>query len=153
MNNLEELFNMNSNINLSILKNDEIIKLEYVYKDVKLKELFKRKIKSTTPQHFTCNNCMHVWVCAYCYHYFCDDIMSPYMLEGKPKYWSICDVDPEYLKTLTEKEKNKMIIKYSNEPPNLGNFALCKWCKEEYIEKNTSKGRHPNKIGRRESLW
>ena len=46
-----------------------------------------------------------MWKCAWCYHGFCDDIMSPYKLEGKPQFWSINDVDPEWWKSKTEKEK------------------------------------------------
>ena len=70
-------------INFDKLKNDE------------LEEIFKRKQESKTPQDFKCNNCFNMWKCAWCYHGFCDDIMSPYKLEGKPQFWSINDVDPE----------------------------------------------------------
>ena len=124
-------------INFDKLKNDE------------LEEIFKRKQESKTAQDFKCNNCFNMWKCAWCYHGFCDDIMSPYKLEGKPQFWSINDVDPEWWKSKTEKEKRKIIKKCSEEPPILQNFFLCKWCKNEYIDKNISKGRHPKKFGRR----
>jgi len=136
-------------INFEELKNDELIRHKHISHRAKLEEIFKRKQESKTPQDFKCNECFEMWTCAWCYHGFCDDIMSPYKLEGKPQFWSINDVDPEYWKLKTEKEKRKIIKKNMEQPPILKNFFLCKWCKNEYIDKNISKGRHSKKIGRR----
>ena len=136
-------------INFDKLKNDELVRHKRISYSIKLEEIFKRKQESKTAQDFKCNNCFNMWKCAWCYHGFCDDIMSPYKLEGKPQFWSINDVDPEWWKSKTEKEKRKIIKKCSEEPPILQNFFLCKWCKNEYIDKNISKGRHPKKFGRR----
>jgi hypothetical protein len=140
---------MDKYINFEELKNDELIRHKRISHSAKLEEIFKRKQESKTPQDFKCNECFQMWTCAWCYHGFCDDIMSPYKLEGKPKFWSINDVNPEYWKSKTEKEKRKMIKQCEEQPPILKNFFLCEWCKNEYIDKNISKGRHPKKIGRR----
>lgn len=139
----------NEHINFDELKNDELVKHKRIGYSTKLEEIFKRKQESKTPQDFKCNECFEMWTCAWCYHGFCNDIMSPYKLEGKPQFWSINDVNPEYWKSKTKKEKRKIIKENLEEPPILQNFFLCKWCKNEYIDKNTSKGRHPKKIGRR----
>jgi len=136
-------------INFDELKNDELARLRRVSEDAKLEEIFKRIQESKTPQCFECKECYNMWTCSWCYHGFCDDIMSPYKLEGKPQFWSINDVDPEYWKSKTEKQKRKMIKECEERPPILKNFFLCKWCKNEYIDKNISKGRHSEKIGRR----
>jgi len=140
-------------INFDELKNDELVRHKRISYSIKLEEIFKRKQKSKTPQDFKCNECFEMWTCAWCYYGFCDDIMSPYKLEGKPKFWSINDLDPEYLKSLTEKQKIKMIKQCEKQLPIFKNFFLCKWCKNEYIDKNISKGRHPKKIGRRQNTF
>jgi len=136
-------------INFDEFKNDELVRLKCVSHSAKLEEIFKRIQESKTPQFFECKECYEMWGCSWCGHGFCDDIMSPYILEGKPEFWSINNIDPEYLKSMTEKQKRKMIKKYEEEPPTLKRFFLCKWCKNKYIDKNISKGRHSEKIGRR----
>jgi hypothetical protein len=146
---LDEYGLMDEIINFDELKNDELVRLKCISHSAKLEEIFKRKQESKTPQDFKCNECYEMWGCSWCGHGFCDDIMSPYKLEGKPQFWSINDVDPEYWKSKTEKEKRKMIKRCEEQPPILKNFFLCEWCKNEYIDKNISKGRHPKKIGRR----
>jgi len=140
---------MDEIINFDELKNDELVRLNCVSHSAKLEEIFKRIQESKTPQCFECKECYHMWGCSWCGHGFCDDIMSPYKLEGKPQFWSINNINPEYLKSMTEKEKRKMIKQCEKQPPILKNFFLCEWCKNEYIDKNISKGRHPKKIGRR----
>ena len=146
---LNEYGLMDEIINFDELKNDELVRLKCVSHSAKLEEIFKRKQESKTPQWFECKGCHDIWGCSWCGHGFCDDIMSPYKLEGKPQFWSINDVNPEYLKSMTEKQKRKIIKENVEKPPILKNFFLCKWCKNEYIDKNISKGRHPKKIGRR----
>jgi hypothetical protein len=146
---LNEYGHMDEIINFDELKNDELVRLNNISHDAKLEEIFKRIQESKTPQFFECKACYDMWGCSWCGHGFCDDIMSPYKLEGKPQFWSINDVNPEYWKSKTEKEKRKIIKKYEERPPILKNFFLCKWCKNEYIDKNISKGRHPKKIGRK----
>jgi hypothetical protein len=113
---------MDKYINFEELKNDELIRHKRISHSAKLEEIFKRKQESKTPQDFKCNECFQMWTCAWCYHGFCDDIMSPYKLEGKPKFWSINDVNPEYWKSKTEKEKRKMIKQCEEQPPILKNF-------------------------------
>jgi len=146
---LDEYGLMDEIINFDELKNDELVRLNNISHDTKLEEIFKRIQESKTPQFFECKECYGMWGCSWCGHGFCDDIMSPYKLEGKPQFWSINNVNPEYLKSMTEKQKRKMIKQCEEQPPILKNFFLCKWCKNEYIDKNISKGRHPKKIGRR----
>jgi len=146
---LDEYGLMDEIINFDELKNDELVRLKCVSHSAILEEIFKRIQESKTKQFFECKECYGMWGCSWCGHGFCDDIMSPYKLEGKPKFWSINNIDPEYLKSMTEKQKRKMIKKHEGEPPILKNFFLCEWCKNEYIDRNISKGRHPKKIGRR----
>lgn len=146
---LNEYGLMDEIINFDELKNDELARLRHISKDAKEKEIFKRIQESKTPQFFECKECYEMWGCSWCGHGFCDDVMSPYILEGKPEFWSINDVNPEYLKSMTEKQKRKIIKENVEKPPILKNFFLCKWCKNEYIDKNISKGRNPKKIGRR----
>jgi len=146
---LNEYGLMDEIINFDELKNNELVRLNCVSHRAKLEEIFKRIQESKTPQCFECKECYHMWGCSWCGHGFCDDIMSPYKLEGKPQFWSINNINPEYLKSMTEKQKRKMIKQCEEQPPILKNFFLCEWCKNEYIDKNISKGRHPKKIGRR----
>ena len=94
------------------LKNDELVRHKRISYSIKLEEIYKRKQESKIPQDFNCNRCFEIWTCAWCCHGFCDDIMSPYKLEGKPQCWSINDVEPEYWKSKTEKEKRKISKKW-----------------------------------------
>ena len=148
-----EVTDENNYIPIDELKNDELVRHKYISYNKKIKEIFKRKQESEVPQDFKCNECFEMWTCSWCYCGFCDDIIGPYKLEGKPQFWSVNDVDAEYWKSKTEKEKRKIIKKNLENPPILKNFFLCKWCKDEYIDKNISKGRHPKKIGRKENTF
>ena len=100
---------------------------------------------------FSCGKCFYCWNCSWCKNQYCDDVCSPYRLEGKPKYWTINNVDENWLKSFTEKERKKQIKRLSEEPPIMQNFFLCQECKKKYIENNIRKKRHINKIGRREN--
>ena len=98
---------------------------------------------------FTCGNgCMSQWCCSWCYNYYCDDTCAPYILEGKPTYWSEKDVYKSWWDTLSDKDKNKLRIKLSEQLPTMSQYFLCKKCKNKYIENNLCKGRHSNKIGK-----
>jgi hypothetical protein len=93
---------------------------------------------------FSCKNCFHIWVCSWCKNRWCDDNGSPFIFEGKPTYWEPTNV--WRWNTYTEKEKKKMIAKYSNESPTLSQFCLCEKCKNNYVDNNICKGRHKTKI-------
>ena len=98
---------------------------------------------------FSCGKgCISEWYCSWCHNKYCDDTCCPYRLEGKPTYWSEKDVYKPWWDTLTEKDKNKLRKKYSEEPPTMQQFFLCKDCKNKYIENNICKGRHKSKIGK-----
>lgn len=77
---------------------------------------------------FSCGLCNNEWICSWCKNTHCDDVQSPYKLEGKP-----------------------MPSKNIDEIPKQTIFCLCQECKEKYIEKNIRKGRYEHKIGRKET--
>lgn len=102
--------------------------------------------------NFSCNNCMCEWICSWCKNTYCDDVLCPYVLEGKPQLWTPYDANQDWWNSLTEKKRNK--IKRKNTlKPIMENFFLCDNCKNKYIENNMCKGRQKNKIGQNKIDW
>lgn len=100
---------------------------------------------------YSCGKCMSIWGCSWCKNTFCDDVCSPYRLEGKPIRNVMSNEWKQELRKYfcaSEKEIKKIEKEIENEPPRLQQFFLCKKCEKQYIENNICKGRHKNKIGR-----